>query len=128
MATKEEVEEAKWVHEQNKQDANRAHDRDTTAWHQANDAAIASATVALRTLVLINGGAAVTVLTFIGSLVGKAGVTPASLSQTTGECQESCVWCRVDHYASENLSSKIMAKWVFAGVHSRGGIIQPFAV
>ena len=44
------------------------------------------------------------------------------------ECQESCVWCRVDHYASENLSSKIMAKWVFAGVHSRGGIIQPFAV
>ena len=50
------------------------------------------------------------------------------LQELYGVCQESCVWCRVDHYASENLSSKIMAKWVFAGVHSRGGIIQFFAV
>ena len=83
MATNEEVDHAKWVHEQNKEDATRAHDRDIAAWHQANDAAIASATVVLRTLVLINGGAAVTVLTFIGSLIGKSSLPATSISQIT---------------------------------------------
>lgn len=73
----------KWVHEQQRQDANRAHERDDVAWGQANEAAIGSANLALRTLVLINGGAAVTVLTFMGSLFGKSNLTAASISQVT---------------------------------------------
>ena len=43
------------------------------------------------------------------------------------ECQESCVRDRVIHHASKNLSSKMMAKWVFAALHSRGGFFHSFA-
>ena len=41
-----------------------------------------------------------------------------------GECQEFCVWGRVDHHALTNLSSNMMANWVFASLHSRGGIFH----
>lgn len=74
----------KWVHEQKKHDAEYAHSRDDEAWHKANEATVNSGNLALRTVVLINGGAAVTVLTFIGGLV-RDGKLPigAPLAQIT---------------------------------------------
>jgi hypothetical protein len=40
------------------------------------------------------------------------------------DCQESCVRGRVGHHALTNLSSNMMANWVFASHHSRGGIFH----
>ena len=41
-----------------------------------------------------------------------------------GDCQEFCVWGRDDHHALTNRSSNMMANWVFASHHSRGGIFH----
>ena len=40
------------------------------------------------------------------------------------ECQESCVRGRFSHHALTNLSSNMMANWVLASHHSRGGIFH----
>lgn len=55
--------------EYQKKEAERAHDKDDDSWHKSNEATISSATVTLRTCVLINGGAAVAMLAFISGLV-----------------------------------------------------------
>jgi Trk-type K+ transport system membrane component len=65
---KEQVELQKWLHEQNTQIAQRAHDRSNAFARQINDAAINGANLALRMALLINGGAAITLLTFVGDL------------------------------------------------------------
>jgi hypothetical protein len=44
--------------------------------------------------------------------------------QGLGECQKSCVRGRVSHHALTNLSSNMMANWVLASHHSRGGIFH----
>jgi hypothetical protein len=41
-----------------------------------------------------------------------------------GVCLEFCVRGRVDHHAVTNLSSNMMANWVFASHHSCGGIFH----
>src|ERR1700674_1381202 len=41
-----------------------------------------------------------------------------------GECQKSCVRGRFSHHALTNLSSNMMANWVLASHHSRGGIFH----
>jgi hypothetical protein len=61
----------KWLHDIVRQDAHRAHD-ELSAFHRSvNDAAIKSAEVALRAALLINGGAAVAILAFIGGLAAQ---------------------------------------------------------
>ena len=40
------------------------------------------------------------------------------------ECQESCVRGLLSHHALTNLSSNMMANWVLASHHSRGGIFH----
>jgi len=55
---KEHLEYARWVV-----------DRGDEAFHKANEAAVASGTATIRLVVLINGGAAVALLTFIGGLI-----------------------------------------------------------
>ena len=58
----------KWQHEQNAKAAERAHDREEEFARQTNDAAINGANLAIRMALLINGGAAVALLTFVGNL------------------------------------------------------------
>jgi hypothetical protein len=41
-----------------------------------------------------------------------------------GDYQKFCVRGRIDHHAVTNLSSNMMANWVFASHHSRGGIFH----
>ena len=65
---KEQIELQKWLHEQNTQVVQRAHDRSEAFARQINEAAINGANFALRMVLLINGGAAVALLTFVGGL------------------------------------------------------------
>jgi hypothetical protein len=52
-------------------EARRAHDRADSFFEQVNEAAIKNGESAFRACLLINGGAAVSVLAFIGSLASK---------------------------------------------------------
>jgi hypothetical protein len=69
----------KWTHELKLRDAERAHDSTTDFAAKTNAAALDNANLAMRTAVLINGGAAVSVLAFIGGLNSQARVPLASL-------------------------------------------------
>src|SRR5688500_9984682 len=76
--------EAQARHAQLVHHAERAHDKDDDSWHKSNDATISSATVALRTAVLINGGAAIAMLAFIGGLLRDSKLPLATtISQLT---------------------------------------------
>jgi hypothetical protein len=66
--TKEQIELQKWLHEQNTRVAERAHDRSNEFARQINEAAINAANLTLRMALLINGGAAVALLTFVSGL------------------------------------------------------------
>jgi hypothetical protein len=66
--TKEQIERQKRLHGQNTQVAQRAHDRSNAFARQINEAAINAANLTLRMALLINAGAAVALLTFVGSL------------------------------------------------------------
>jgi hypothetical protein len=58
----------KWVHELSRQDAQRAHDKLDEFHRYVNEAAINAANLALRMALLINGGAAIALLSFDGDL------------------------------------------------------------
>jgi hypothetical protein len=62
----------KWLHELQREDAHRAHDRSADFYDKLNESTIKSSEIALRACFLINGGAAVSVLAFIGGLTSKA--------------------------------------------------------
>jgi protein-S-isoprenylcysteine O-methyltransferase Ste14 len=59
---------ARWKFEQDRQLAERYHDKETDFARGSSQAAVENANIALRTLVLINGGAAVAVLAFLGGI------------------------------------------------------------
>jgi hypothetical protein len=61
----------KWLHDLQREDAHRAHDKATDFYNQINEATIKSSEITLRTCFLINGGAAVSVLAFMGGLESK---------------------------------------------------------
>jgi hypothetical protein len=67
-----------------REDALRVHDRAKDFEDKTNEATIAAGQVALRTSVLINGGAAVAVLAFIGGLVGHERVPLAQVGKVAG--------------------------------------------
>jgi hypothetical protein len=64
-------EHAKWVYGINREDAHRAHDNTKEFHSETNKAAIDGANLSLRTLVIINGGAAIAILTFLGGVASK---------------------------------------------------------
>jgi hypothetical protein len=63
--------EPDWRHVMAREDAHRAHDRIDSFNDKLNDATLRSSEVALRACLLVNGGAAVSVLAFIGGLLSK---------------------------------------------------------
>jgi hypothetical protein len=67
----------------NRQDAIRAHDRSHGFSEAVNEATIKAGEVAIKTLMLINGGAAVSVLAFIGGLVGQGRVTVKQMTDVS---------------------------------------------
>jgi hypothetical protein len=66
--TNEQIEHTKWLEELNRQDAHRAHDKLEDFHTYVNKGAVQTGQSALRMSMLINGGAAVSLLTFIGTL------------------------------------------------------------
>jgi len=66
--TPAELEWRKWLHEQNQRAAERAHDKSRESFNQINKSVVEGGNLALRMALLINGGAAVALLTFIGPL------------------------------------------------------------
>jgi hypothetical protein len=69
--TPEEAEHARWLAELKRRDAERAHDRNDQIRKQHSEAAVSSGQTALRTAVLVNGGAAAASLAFVGGLVSQ---------------------------------------------------------
>lgn len=65
------LEERRWQHELKRDDAKRAHDANRDFHTYVNKGTVDTANLTLRTLVVINGGAAIAVLTFLGGLAGK---------------------------------------------------------
>ena len=64
-----------------RRDAERAHDKNHEAWLKTSQAAVAAGNQALRVALLINGGAAVSLLTFVGALpVDKKAAIASTLS------------------------------------------------
>jgi hypothetical protein len=71
----------KYLHEQNLRAAERAHDASFDFALKTNTAAIDSSNLALRTAMLINGGAAISVLAFAGGLASRDKVPLGQLTQ-----------------------------------------------
>ena len=69
----------KWEYEQNTTTAERAHDAEAEFGLRINEAAINNSNLALRALLIINGGAAIALLAFIGNLVPVAPSVYANL-------------------------------------------------
>lgn len=86
----------KWAHEQNTKAAERAHDKSEEFVLQVNEAAINGSNLALRMAMLINGGAAVALLTFVGGLSGeqKRAVAATLNWFAGGSCRRSR-WARI---------------------------------
>lgn len=66
-----EIERRKWELERTRNEAERAHDKSNAFHTYVNEATIEASNLALRTLVLINGGAAVAILAFLGAVASK---------------------------------------------------------
>lgn len=72
-------EQQQWRIEQNRADAHRAHDSNSQFANKANEAAVQGGVAALRGLLLINGGAAVALLAFVGGLASQSRIPLAAL-------------------------------------------------
>jgi hypothetical protein len=59
------------AYERNQRDAERAHDGEITFFHSVNDATIRSGENAIKAAILINGGACVAILAFVGALASQ---------------------------------------------------------
>lgn len=82
--TEPQPEDAKWVHGLNREDAHRAHDKSEEFHSYVNKAAIETANLSLRTLVIINGGAAIAVLTFLGGIASKDKIDVVKVGTVAG--------------------------------------------
>jgi len=79
----DEMEQAKWKHEIEQRAAERAHDMVDSYCRQVNEATIKSGQSSLHMAMLINGGAAVAVLAFLGSLAAKVEMDQVSRLAST---------------------------------------------
>src|SRR5665213_4151271 len=75
MSKKTDEEKAEYLYEMNRRDAEREHDNLRDFANKLNEAAVGNANLALRSGVLINGGASVAMLAFIGALIGNEVIT-----------------------------------------------------
>ena len=69
--TDQKRDEPDWRHVMAREDAHRAHDRATSFHTQVNEAAIKTGESTFQACLFINGGAAISVLAFIGGLASK---------------------------------------------------------
>jgi hypothetical protein len=67
-------EEKKWLHALRREEAHRAFDSSEAFHTYTNKATIEAANLTLRTLIIINGAAAIAVLTFLGGIASKENI------------------------------------------------------
>jgi hypothetical protein len=100
--------------------AERAADKNQECFKQVNQAAIDASTFAVKTLVLINGGAAVALLAFIGALVrdDKASVSVIAatlvwfaVGVATGAGSAMVAYCT--HYSTSVSTALIHDRWQY---------------
>jgi hypothetical protein len=96
----------KWLHEQNVQAAERAHDKSHELRTQSNEAAIQGGNLALRMGLLINGGAAIALLTFIGTLT-------VDQKRTIAATLTYFAWAVV--FATGALAAAYFTNWIASG-------------
>jgi hypothetical protein len=72
MTEQPDFERQRWEYELNRDYAQRYHDQSREFFYRTNTAAIEGANLALKMAVLINGGAAISLLTFIGNEKNRA--------------------------------------------------------
>jgi len=84
VATELQIEEGKWLHNLKREDANRAHDTNRDFHTYVNKSSVETANLTLRTLVVINGGAAIAVLTFLGGVAAKEKIDFAQVGLVAG--------------------------------------------
>ena len=81
-------EKLKWRTEMAREDYHRAEDKLDDRKSEVGEAAIQSGQVAIRTAALVNGGAAVAVLAFIGGLIGQGKIELNQINSVA----ESLMW------------------------------------
>jgi hypothetical protein len=79
-----EYKQALWTHEQNQRLAERAHEYNTEFFHRTNESSIKNAESTVKAAMLINGGAAVSLLAFIGGLTAQGKVPLGELHVFAG--------------------------------------------
>lgn len=89
MSENKSEDQIRWEYEQNRTLAERAHDQENTFIHKLNDAAILTGNHTLRALIIINGGAAIALLAFIGHLIS---VQNGVFSKSLGELTAPLIW------------------------------------
>jgi hypothetical protein len=67
----QQIDEKNWLHQLKREDAKGAHDTNRDFHIYVNKSTVETSNLTLRTLVLINGGAAIAVLTFLGGVASK---------------------------------------------------------
>jgi hypothetical protein len=121
-----------WLHEQQRSVAERAHDKIDEFHRYINEAAISAANLALRMALLINGGAAVALLSFDGHLPQKqmtavagtllwfawgvaASVAGIALAYFTNYCMAGVASSKLKSYQAPFVSDGPRTwKWIFA--------------
>lgn len=78
MDEKQKYDHAIWLEEKNREDAQRVHDNNRESIIKSNEATVSSGSNAVRAALIINGGAAIALLSFIGGLVGDGKLTIGS--------------------------------------------------
>lgn len=78
--SEDEPEQARKIWELNKEAAEREHERSDGTILEVSKAAVTNAETVIRTLILINGGAAISIMTFVGSLAAKPGAPTTQIA------------------------------------------------
>ena len=79
----------KWHEELKRREAERAHDKEFDFSQKVNESVITGANIALRTALLINGGAAGVLLAFVGNLYAK---NPEAIGKKIGDLVSPLMW------------------------------------
>jgi hypothetical protein len=117
----QEIERAKWLHDLKRDDAKRAHDTNRDFHSNVNQEAIGASNLTLRTLVIINGGAAIAVLTFLGGVAAKDKVDFEQVSSVAGTIKWfafgvalavlGMALSYLTHYATASISTSRVNNW-----------------
>jgi Kef-type K+ transport system membrane component KefB len=112
---------AQYLYELKRREAERRHDQFESSLARSNDWATKTSEVAIRSALLINGGAAVSVLAFIGGLVGQGKVTVKQLGEVSGSllwfasgvalAVAALAFAYVTHYAHGSLIQSRVRTW-----------------